>query len=86
MWLSELRTQLVSKKTWVLSLASLSRLKTGAAVSCSVGCRCDFDLVWLWLWLWRRPAAVAPVGSLAKELPYATGEALKKRKKGKGTQ
>ena len=45
-----------------------------------------FDLVWLWLWLWRRPAAVAPVGSLAKELPYATGEALKKRKKGKGTQ
>ena len=53
-------------------------------MSCGVGHRRGLDPVLLWLW--RRPAAVAPVGSLAKELPYATGEALKKRKKGKGTQ
>ena len=35
----------------------------------------------LWLWLWRRPAAVAPVGPLAWEPPYATGMALKRKKK-----
>ena len=35
------------------------------------------------LWLWCRPGAVAPVGSLAWELPYATGVALKKKKKKK---
>ena len=29
------------------------------------------------LWLWRRLAAVAPVGPLAWETPYATGVALK---------
>ena len=30
------------------------------------------------LWLWGRPAAVAPVGPLAWETPYAVGIALKK--------
>ena len=34
------------------------------------------------LWLWCRPAAAAPIGPLAWEPPYATSEALK-RKKGK---
>ena len=29
------------------------------------------------LWLWRRLAAVALIGPLAWELPYAKGEALK---------
>ena len=33
----------------------------------------------LWLWLW--PAAVALIGPLAWELPYAMGVALKSRKK-----
>ena len=28
------------------------------------------------LWLWHRPAAAAPIRSLAWELPYATGVAL----------
>ena len=32
------------------------------------------------LWLWRRPAAVAPIGPLAWEPPYATNVALKSGK------
>ena len=31
--------------------------------------------------LWCRPAAVAPIGTLAWELPYATGVALKSKNK-----
>ena len=41
------------------------------------------------LWLWHGPAAVAPIGPLAWEPPYATGVALKieeeKKKKSKNT-
>ena len=33
------------------------------------------------LWLWRRPAAAAPIQPLARELPYAEGAALKRKKK-----
>ena len=33
-------------------------------------------------WLWHRAAAAAPIPSLAQELPYATGAAIKKKKKG----
>ena len=33
-----------------------------------------------WLWLWRRPVAIAPIGPLAWELPYAAGAALKRKK------
>ena len=33
------------------------------------------------LWLWCRPAAVAPTGRLAWELPYAAGMALKSKKR-----
>ena len=32
------------------------------------------------LWLWLRLAAVAPIGPLAWELPYAMGAALKIKK------
>ena len=32
------------------------------------------------LWLWHKPAAVAPIGPLAWEPPYATGAALKRQK------
>ena len=49
-------------------------------MSCGVGCRrgLDPDL----LWLWYRPVAVAPIGPLAWELPYAAaGVALKRKKK-----
>ena len=40
----------------------------GIPSSCGYGCR---------------PAAAAPIGSLAWELPYATGVALKRQKKKK---
>ena len=33
------------------------------------------------LWLWYRPAAAARIQPLAWELPYATGEALKRKEK-----
>ena len=33
------------------------------------------------LWLWCRLTAVAPIGPLAWELPYALGAARKKKKK-----
>ena len=64
---------------WVQSLASLSGLNPHSiAVSSGVGCRRGLDLVLLWLW--RRPAAVAPIGPLAWEPPYAAGVALKSKK------
>ena len=53
----------------------------GVAVSCGVGRRHASDPTLLWLWC--RPAATAPFGPLAWELPYAAGEALKKTKKKK---
>ena len=31
------------------------------------------------MWLWRRPAAVAPIESLAWELPYVAGMAVKRK-------
>ena len=46
-------------------------------MSCGIGPRLGPDLVLLWLWLWQ--AAAAPIQSLAWELPYATGTALKKK-------
>ena len=48
------------------------------AVSCGVGRRCGLDPVLLWLW--HRLAAVALIGTLAWEPPYATGTALKRQK------
>ena len=50
-------------------------------MSCGVGCRCDSDLALLWLWC--RPAAVALIGPLAWEPPYAAGAALRRQKKKK---
>ena len=38
------------------------------------------------LWLWCRPAAAAPIGPLAWELPYAVGGVLEKTNKQKKTQ
>ena len=51
-------------------------------MSCGVGCRCDSDPMLLWLWC--RPAAVAPIGPLAWELPYAPGVAFKRKERGGG--
>ena len=50
-------------------------------MNCTVGRRCGLDLPLLWLWC--RLAATAPIQPLAWELPYATGAALKKKKKRK---
>ena len=58
---------LVSMRTWVRSLASLSGLKgSGVAMSCGVGRWCSSDLAPLWLW--RRPEATALIWPLAWEL------------------
>ena len=50
-------------------------------MSCAVGRRCGSDPVLLWLWC--RSAAVAPIGLLAWEPPYAEGAALEKSKRQK---
>ena len=42
---------------------------------CGVGRRRSSDPELLWLWLW--PAVAAPIGSLAWELTYTVGAALK---------
>ena len=78
LWLSGLRTQLVSMRMQVGSLASLSGLGSGVAVSCGVGCRCGSDPVWLWLW--RRLAAAASIQPRAWEPPYAVGASKKQNK------
>ena len=49
------------------------------AMSCGVGCRHGLDLALLQLW--HRLAAVAPILSLALELPYVSPVAQKKKKK-----
>jgi len=48
-------------------------------MSCEVGCRCGSDITLLWV----VAVAVAPIRPIAWELPYATGAALKSKKKKK---
>ena len=48
-------------------------------MSCSVGCRRGLDPELPWLG--RRLAAMAPIGTLAWEPPYAAGAALQKAKR-----
>ena len=48
-------------------------------MSCGGGHRHGSDLALLWLW--HRLAAVAPIGPLAWEPPYAARAALKKKGK-----
>ena len=50
-------------------------------MSCGVGHRHDSDLMLLWLWLWLWLAAIALIGPLAQEPPYAVGAALKSTNK-----
>ena len=50
-------------------------------MSCGVGRRRGLDPEMLWLW--RRLAATASIRPLAQESPYATGAALKDKKKKK---
>ena len=49
------------------------------AMSCGVGRRCGLDL----MLLWRRPAATAPIQPWVWESPYASGMALKSKKRKK---
>ena len=63
----------------VRSLACSVGWGSGVALSCHVGHRLGSDPALLWLWC--RPAAVAPVRSLAWEPPYAAGMALNSKKK-----
>ena len=51
---------------------------SGIAVSCDVGRRHGSDSALLWLWC--RLAAVAPIGPLDWEPPYAAGVAPPKKK------
>ena len=46
-------------------------------MSCGAGHRHGLDPMLLLLWLWHGPAAVASIGTLARDSPYATGAALK---------
>ena len=64
-------------RTQVPSLALLGGL--GIVVSYGVGHRHDSDPALLWLW--HKPVAPAPIGTLAREPPYAVGVALKRQKK-----
>ena len=50
-------------------------------MSCGIGCRRGLHLAWLSLW--HRPAAVAPLRTLAWEPMHAVGVALKSKKKKK---
>ena len=50
---------------------------SSVAVSYGVLCRRGSDPVWLWLW--HRLAVVALIQSLAWELPYSAGAALKSK-------
>ena len=70
-----------SVRLQVWSLALLSGLGSGVATNCGVGGRCGLDPALLWLW--RRPTALALIGPLAWEPPYAVGMALKSKTKNK---
>ena len=63
--------RLLSMRMWVRSLASLSGLGSGVAMSCGVGHRCS--LVPVLLWLQCRLAAIAPIQPLAWELQKKEG-------------
>ena len=65
--------RLVSMRTWVQPLASLSGCRIQHCHRCSL----DPTL----LWLWHRLATVAPIWLLAWELSCAVGVVLKSKKK-----
>ena len=68
-------------RMWVPSLALISglRIQHCHELWCRSQTRLRSALLWLWLWL----AAVAPIGPLIWELPYAIGVALKSKKRKK---
>ena len=52
--------------------------------NCGIGHKCGSDLVLLWLWC--RLAIASPIQSLAREFPYASGVAMKRKEKRKGKE
>ena len=64
---------LVSIRTQIQSLASLSGLGSCIPMSYGVGHRLNSDLALLWLW--NKPASTAPIRLLVWELPFAVGTA-----------
>ena len=87
-WLDFSLKEKVSKERITLKVSNvgvpqwLSGLRICVAMGCGIGHRCGLDLAWLRC----RLAAVALIGPLAWELPYASGEALKRQKKKKKTK
>ena len=81
LWLSDFRTQLVSMRTWVPSLALLSGLRIWVALSYGVGHRCGSNPALPWLC--RKLAVAAPIWRLAWKLSCVTDAVLKKKKKEK---
>ena len=83
-WLSGLHAWLVSMRTQVRSLASLSGFRIRRC--CELWCRSQIQLrsdpALLWLWLWCSPVGL-PIGPLARGPPYAAGVALKSKNKRK---
>ena len=73
------RTRLLFMRTWVQSLALLSGLRTGIALSCSADHSYGSDPALLWLWC--RLAAAAPMRPLAWKHPHVTGSAPKCKNK-----
>ena len=73
------RTQLVSMRTWVGSLALRSGWGSRVAMSCGVDRRRGSGPKLLWLGC--RLVAVALIRLLACELPYVMGAAIKEKKK-----
>ena len=78
LWLSRLRTWLISMRMGVQSLTSLSGLRSWHC--CKLQCRSKVQLDLALLWLCCRLAAADPIWPLAWKLPNATGVALKARK------
>ena len=82
-WLSCQWARARATRMWLRSLALLSGLRIRFLCCPGLWCRlrCGLDLALLWLWC--RPAAVAPIGSLAWEPSYAARGCSPKKAKDK---
>ena len=64
-------------------IPGLSQWVKGSSIATSYGVDRRRSLDLALIWLWHSPAAAAPVQSLAQELAYAMGVALKTKKENK---